>query len=459
MKRLGIGVFLALILGLAWAMPAKAVPSFAEQTGLPCSECHVGAFGPQLKPFGRQFKLNGYTLDDGRDHLPPLSAMLQTSFTHNDSGGKPGGTATGVGNSACAACHPGAFGGGGIARDNVAADDVSLFLAGKLTDHIGTFAVASLNGVSNSIHWDNVDLRYANDTAFFGKDLVYGVTLNNNPSVQDLWNSSPVWSFPFAQSLFAPAPGASTLIDGLLAQTVYGGGVYVQWNDLIYLEADGYRDIGTDARRNLGLEPATGQNMVSGWAPYWRLALEHNEGPHDFELGTYGIQANLIPTAVSTFGTDKYTDIAFDASYQYIPSDEFNFGAYATWIKERSKLSASQFLVGANHSDQLRTWRANVSGSFEDTYTLNARYFRTMGSTDLVMIGTPTGNPNSAGWLVEADWAPNGKANGVSWLPDWLNFKLSLQHVLYTRFDGTDVGASGNDSTFFLAWFAVPLNN
>jgi hypothetical protein len=25
--------------------------------------------------------------------------------------------------------------------------------------------------------------------------------------------------------------------------------------------------------------------------------------------------------------------------------------------------------------------------------------------------------------------------------------------------DGTDVGASGNDSTYFLAWFAVPLNN
>jgi len=24
---------------------------------------------------------------------------------------------------------------------------------------------------------------------------------------------------------------------------------------------------------------------------------------------------------------------------------------------------------------------------------------------------------------------------------------------------GTDIGASGNDSTYFLAWFAVPLNN
>ncbi len=33
---------------------AEALPSFAQQTGMACSACHVGAFGPQLTPFGRQ---------------------------------------------------------------------------------------------------------------------------------------------------------------------------------------------------------------------------------------------------------------------------------------------------------------------------------------------------------------------------------------------------------------------
>ena len=42
---------------------AAAVPAFAEQTGQPCVGCHVGGFGPQLTPFGRAFKLGGYTLD------------------------------------------------------------------------------------------------------------------------------------------------------------------------------------------------------------------------------------------------------------------------------------------------------------------------------------------------------------------------------------------------------------
>jgi hypothetical protein len=38
---------------------AQAIPSFAAQTGQPCAACHVGAFGPQLKPYGRDFKLHG----------------------------------------------------------------------------------------------------------------------------------------------------------------------------------------------------------------------------------------------------------------------------------------------------------------------------------------------------------------------------------------------------------------
>lgn len=44
-------------LGLFAAAPAAhAVPSFARQTGADCASCHVGAFGPQLTPYGIKFK-------------------------------------------------------------------------------------------------------------------------------------------------------------------------------------------------------------------------------------------------------------------------------------------------------------------------------------------------------------------------------------------------------------------
>src|SRR5665213_4192854 len=58
---------------------AAAVPAFAEQTGQACASCHVGGFGPQLTPFGRAFKLGGYTLRTKGN--VPLSAMAVASFT------------------------------------------------------------------------------------------------------------------------------------------------------------------------------------------------------------------------------------------------------------------------------------------------------------------------------------------------------------------------------------------
>jgi hypothetical protein len=68
---------------------ARAVPSYSRQTGMPCAACHYAP--PELTPFGRTFKLEGYTFttkaqvsDDKKDHNSalhlleafPLSAIL-----------------------------------------------------------------------------------------------------------------------------------------------------------------------------------------------------------------------------------------------------------------------------------------------------------------------------------------------------------------------------------------------
>jgi hypothetical protein len=74
--------------------PAIALPSFAIQTSQPCAACHVGAFGPQLTPYGRDFKLHGYVASDGKDHGLPLAWTTQSSFTHTLEP-QPGGAAPG----------------------------------------------------------------------------------------------------------------------------------------------------------------------------------------------------------------------------------------------------------------------------------------------------------------------------------------------------------------------------
>src|SRR5271156_1335602 len=59
---------------------ARALPSYARQTGQQCAACHNGF--PELTPYGRLFKLNGYTFGGGNSNLPPLAVMEVTSFTH-----------------------------------------------------------------------------------------------------------------------------------------------------------------------------------------------------------------------------------------------------------------------------------------------------------------------------------------------------------------------------------------
>ena len=64
---------------------AGAMPSFSRQTGQACSTCHTQSFGPNLTPFGRDFKLGGYTMGGGSGtaaKLPAFGGMVQGSFTN-----------------------------------------------------------------------------------------------------------------------------------------------------------------------------------------------------------------------------------------------------------------------------------------------------------------------------------------------------------------------------------------
>ncbi len=122
-----LGLLLAM---LGVASRAAALPSYSWQTGQPCAQCHVQAFGPALTSFGRQFKLNGYVWGD-RPDVPflPLAAMLQTSLTHT-ADGQPGGAAPHFN-----------------ANNNVVLDQLSLFYAGRIAPHVGAFVQGTYDPV------------------------------------------------------------------------------------------------------------------------------------------------------------------------------------------------------------------------------------------------------------------------------------------------------------------------
>jgi hypothetical protein len=411
---------------------AFAVPSFARQTGLPCAQCHVGAFGPQLTQFGRDFKLNGYVWNDGHDGHVPLAAMLQASLTHTE------------------ADQPGGAGPGFAPNNNLAIDQISLFYGGKIADNIGTFTQVTYDGIAKQLTWDNLDVRYADTKQIDGKPLLFGVTVNNNPTVQDPWNSTPGWGFPFAASDLAPGPAAATLIDGGLAQTVLGAGVYGLWDNLLYAEADVYKGLGRDVRNALGVTPVSDSNSVDGVIPYWRVALEHDFGPHYLEVGTFGLSGDIFPGGAKPGGqSDKFTDLALDATYLYSGSVDHTVTGYVTYIHENQTLDASTLVLGTNRKDELDTFRVNGSYSYQATWTASGQYFQTTGSSDAALY---SGSPNSAGWTGELAWVPSGKPG--TWFPDWLNMRVSLQYTAYTKFNGTGANASDNNTLYLLFWFA-----
>ena len=407
---------------------AQAVPAFAQQTGLPCAACHVGAFGPQLKPYARDFKLFGYVNGDGRNTLPPIALVMLSSYTHTQA--TPG---------APPAPHFGQ-------NDNFAVDQANVIYGGRLPAGAGAFAEFTYDGVKRIFTIDNLDVKRAINPSIGGHDVVLGLDLNNRPTVQDLWNSTPTWGFPYNASALAPTPAASTLVDGRLAQRVVGAGAYAMWDNLLYTEFNAYVPVANSTLSRLGVRSDPGTDVYEGLAPYWRIAAQHEFAQSQYvEVGAFGMSARRFPGGERAAGTDYITDTALDATYQFTGSDTHFVSAHAIWIHENDKLGASTRLRGTNQSNSLNTLRADLSYSYQDTWTPSVQVFRTFGTHDAVLYGTAAGNPDSQGYILEIAYVPSGKADAQI---KWENTRFTVQYAGYTEFNGFRHGAADNNTLY-----------
>jgi hypothetical protein len=445
---------LTLMVLCAATTPTSAVPSFARQTGMACAACHT--VFPELTPFGREFKLNGYVLDNIKqitgidvedqqtlalNSIPPVSAMLQVSYTH---------TGTALPDSTL----PGA-----LAKDGevLFPGQVSLFYAGKIANELGAFMQLTYDGAADHFGLDNTDIRYARHLSFGGADennhqLILGLTLNNNPTVQDVWNTTPAWGFPYSGSTVAPSPIATSQINGRLGQNVAGLGVYIWLDDHFYAEITGYTAAIAGGAHPLD---STQSNVAHGLSPYWRLAYEERWDRNSISIGAYGIDTKVHPgngTALQG-ATDRYKDAAVDFQYQFIGEDHLAT-VLATYIHESQTLNASlidQF--AANATNTLKTFKLTGEYSFHRKIGGSLGYFSTTGSSDTILyaaapvVGSANSNPNSNGYIAEVNYLP------------WLNVKLQLQYVGYekfdglkTNYDGTGRNASDNNTLYALVW-------
>ena len=426
------------------ATPASAVPSYARQTGHPCAKCHVGGFGPQLTPYGIRFKISGYTETDNKGLKIPVAAMVMAGFTHTETDQVPPPTPHTNGN------------------DNFTINQVSGFLAGRITDDVGTFAQVTYDGVGKGTAIDNVDLRLAHDFVIAKTDAILGLSVNNNPTVSDAGNTLPAWYFPYIGTALVSGTGdASTLINGGLATAVTGLSGYAFVDDSIYVEVGTYRALSPAMQIKFGEGAGNDIGRIDD-SIYWRLNYIADLNTQAFSAGLIGFNASIQPERIDGGPVNRFRDLGLDASYMYLGSGRHNFSAYGSYIRE-DQTRGDLFANGGadNLTGRLYEFRVNASYYYEQTYGVTLQRFSTHGSPDATLYSfSATGSPDTSGTLFQIDWTPWGKDK--SWARPFANARLGLQYTLYDKFDGASSNydgngrnASDNNTLFLFLWMAI----
>lgn len=412
------------LLGLVLASPsAQAIPAFARQTGSACADCHAGAYGPALTPYGMRFKLNGFTDTDGNGTKIPLSMQLIESHTAPARG-----------------------------ESSTKLTEGDLFLAGRLTDHVGGIVKVEADHTGPNTYntkLATLDLRYvAQDLKLRGKDLTLGVSVNNSPSQQD-----PIGDLP-ATALLGPPGVTGTLLNpsspSALTDRVIGAGVYALYDHDWYGEVGSYRALPLSQQDNLGYSRNGDPGRLSDTA-YLRLSYMKDLKRQFFSAGVVALTTHRqLPRSAPA---DDITDLGYDLSYQYLGNREHIAQLSYVSIYERRRYGStppSPFVPGtfarqrAGAHDQV----FSATYTFRQSYGVTWSHLISTGSHDQVRYGL-TGNPDTTSNYISVFWTPFGRDESYTSIA---NLKLAATWFRFTQF-------GGRSSNIFLAPPGAPVTN
>ena len=464
-------------------LDAQALPAFARQTGQNCVACHAGGQFPELTPYGRMFKMTGYTM--GARALP-LSVMGVVNAAKVSNSSKSDDPATDF-----------------QKNGNPVFSSGSLFIAGKVTDNIGLFSQITYDNFAaqddegifhGHTSADNVDLRYADRFIDANRDLIFGVSLNNNPSVSDPWNTAAAWM------QYVPAAGLTShqFTDANTPFPGYGSGgniaglsAYMFWNKTVYAELGTYRTADRALSfMSAGIDDASKTKLSGSNNPYWRLALAREWGPHNLMVGTTGMIAHVYDTGSDTSEPNnlgRYRNTGIDAQYQYL-LDPHTVTAQVAYMREVENHSVNE-IAGATASatyvladgvtpvdfaipsDTTNVFRAKLTYVYQAKYGGSLAVFNKTGTTntlhqtsgfDPVACGGTVCNASSVrvGGSLSGNPATSGITFETFWIPTQ-NIRVGVQYTAYSKFngasdnyDGFGRNASDNNTLFGYVWFA-----
>lgn len=478
--RWAVAAAFAALVGLL-SQPAFALPLFARQTGQNCVACHAGGQFPELTPYGRLFKMTGYTIGQRTIPLSAMGVISNSRVADTSKSDDPGADFQ-------------------KNRQTILATG-SLFLGGKITDNLGAFAQitydpyatqsadGTFRGHSNA---DNIDLRYADRFIDLKRDLIVGVSVNNNPSLADPWNTAAAWM----QYVPVPSPTSSRFIDGNAPYPGYAAGgniagitAYGFWNRTIYAELGGYgTSRGPQSFMHAGLA-GDSVTKLKGINPYWRLAWNREWGPHSLMIGTAGMSARIYDDPLDTSDSStihRTRDLSIDSQYQYL-LDPHSVTAQFVYARSRHRYpdflanqpvgfadALGNPLANTNTQDTTNLVRAKLTYVYQARYGASVGVFNLTGSTNTAnqssgfspdtlgitsdssalapsqrVGGNLSGNPATRGVTLEAFWTP------IQYV------RIGAQYTAYNKFNGASTNYDGfgrnardNNSLFLYLWAA-----
>ena len=453
-------IALTALLAAMMPAPAGALPVFNRQTGQNCVACHAGGQYPELTPYGRLFKLTGYTI--GQRTLP-FAAMGVVSDAK-------------VGNTSKSDDPSADF----QKNNSLIFATASVFAAGKITDNLGAFLQVTYDNYaeqSDDGHWhghtaaDNMDIRYADRVIDPERDIIWGVSANNNPSVTDPWNTAAAWM----QYVPVPSPTSYQFIDGnapypgiASGGNIAGLTAYLYWNQLLYAEIGAYRSAtGIASFMSAGVAKGD-KTKLQGTNPYWRVALNKEWGAQSLMFGTSGMVADIYDDPLDTSDpttVHHFRDVGIDGQYQYL-LDPHSLTVQAAYTRDTHRYPdfiANQPVLDVNGNPLPNTNSHDTTNVFRTkaSYVYNAKYggslswFNQTGSTNSLLYdptrvtGNISGNPAIRGFTSEVFWTP------VQYL------RIGLQYTVYDKYngashnyDGASRNASDNNTLFLYLWGA-----
>jgi iron:rusticyanin reductase len=450
--------FFGLILIIPLILPhsASAVPSFARQTGLACDTCHT--VFPHLTPFGRDFKLHGYTYDYSElikavreiekneakeergipnlviNKIPMLSVRIVSMFNEQVGGSSvPSGKVT-AGQGLVSAVDEG-YSDESIVHIVRAS---SLFVAGEVAPNIGTFLefTGPNDTGSDTFGVGFLDLvLLAPSVTVHGHDLTFGVRATDSVGADD--PSNAVGNFGLTTTLMGMSTHA-TLFDPYQASVIVGGEAYAMLGGFshggiygafgIFHPTNSQTDT-SYVTGNLTGEPSTftdgnftgAKNVdeygrLSFWLPGYKNIYSEigGFGYH----GSEGMSASPGANLTEPDFTDSYYNFGIDTQTQWI-ADKHLVELFAVYQRQHDSKFFDQDLFtgtfGQGESVTRQGFAIEADYYYRRTYGVYARYFYEHSSqVEDVNVGATV--------------------LGLSWYP-YENVNLRVETALFNRYN------------------------